>query len=439
MQEGPGPCEQALILPEVEHCSYKPIWEEITRRSPIAVCIVGLDGSWMFPHHKIAEWLGYTEQELNHLTFQDVTHPDDLEVDLEFVQEILNGKREWYQMEKRYIAKNGETIWVSLTVSPIAPEGKVLAFVSQIENISDRKRIEEELRRQSERLTVALRSAAIGCWEWDIQQNTLIWDERMYELYGIESARRHYEPYDLWANGVHPDDRMVTEALLEQAVLGQAEFDTEFRVIHPNGRTHYIKANGSVMRDADGTPQRMVGVNFDISDRKLYQYQLEELTLTDALTGLGNRRKMETELEWNWRILNRSGSPFCLIMIDFDDFKAINSAYLHSGGDAVLKDAARKLESCIRVEDSCFRATNGDEFAVIMPSTNEVDSAVARIEKALRSHVYHKGQRIEYSCTVDGAICDQTVQSLHDLSELADSKMMQKKHRKVKTDSPKVL
>jgi len=255
----------------------------------------------------------------------------------------------------------------------------------------------------------------------------------MYELYGIESARRYYEPYDLWVNGVHPDDRMVTEALLEQAVLGRAEFDTEFRVIHPNGRTHHIKANGSVMRDADGTPQRMVGVNFDISDRKLYQYQLEELTLTDSLTGLGNRRYFEKELNRHWTILQRYGNPFALIMMDYNNFRDINRQFGHLIGDLVLKDGAAKLRASVRSECAVSR-TGGDEAAVIMPCSPdtkkaiaEMNTAIARISSNLNTTVECQGQIIPYSCSVGGFVCDRSFQSVEDLYRAADSDMMERK------------
>jgi len=301
-----------------------------------------------------------------------------------------------------------------------------------LEPVNDLKQAEEEIRRLTERLTVALKSAAIGCWEWDIQRNTLIWDERMYELYGVESARRHYEPYDIWINGVHPDDRRVTEALLEQAVLGQAEFDTEFRVIHPDGRTHYVKASGSVLRDADGTPQRMIGVNFDISDRKLYEYQLEELSLTDPLTGLGNRRYFEKELDRHWTILQRYGIPFALIMLDYNDFRSINE-HGHAVGDRVLQDGAAKLRASVRAECAVSR-TGGDEAAVIMPCSPDIEKAIAetntviaRISEALNTSVVCQGQEIHYSVSVGGAVCSGDVLSVEDLYRAADSDMMERK------------
>ncbi len=140
-------------------------------------------------------------------------------------------------------------------------------------DISDRKQSEAELERVSERLALSLKSGAIGCWDWDINQNIIFWDDRMYELYGVK-RQSDSVIYDVWANGVHPDDRNYTETILHKAVLGQAEYDVEFRVIHPDQSIHFIKAYGVVVRDANGNPQSMIGINFDISDRKKAELDL---------------------------------------------------------------------------------------------------------------------------------------------------------------------
>ncbi|QLE41327.1 GAF domain-containing protein [Nostoc sp. C052] len=134
---------------------------------------------------------------------------------------------------------------------------------------------EAQLQRISERLVLSLKSAAIGCWEWDIEENTILWDERMYALYGVTKTSDSYLNYDIWANGLHPDDRNPTEILLQQAVLGKAEYDTEFRVVHSDDSIHFIKAYGMVVRDAQGNPQKMIGVHFDISDRKRAELALQ--------------------------------------------------------------------------------------------------------------------------------------------------------------------
>jgi signal transduction histidine kinase/DNA-binding response OmpR family regulator len=132
---------------------------------------------------------------------------------------------------------------------------------------------EAELKKLSERLTLALKSGAIGCWEWEIVENTMHWDARMYELYAVTESPDLYL-YDVWANALHPDDRVAAELLVEQTILGKEKYETEYRIIHPDQSIHFIRSYGTILRDAEGVAQRMIGVNFNISDRKEVEEQL---------------------------------------------------------------------------------------------------------------------------------------------------------------------
>ncbi|NUN66015.1 PAS domain S-box protein [Pseudanabaena biceps] len=135
-------------------------------------------------------------------------------------------------------------------------------------DVSDRKQAEYQLQKSSDRLALALKSGAIGCWELDIPQNIIDCDERMYEMYGISKETDSHQLFEILVNKIHHEDRNATLTLLQQASLGRAEYDCEFRVIHPDHSIHFIKANGKVVRNAQGNIQSMIGINFDITERK---------------------------------------------------------------------------------------------------------------------------------------------------------------------------
>jgi PAS domain S-box-containing protein len=120
----------------------------------------------------------------------------------------------------------------------------------------------------NERFSLAASAANLGVWDWDIQKNELIWDERMYSLYGIQKGDLA-AAYESWLKGVHPDDRARSENISRLAQRGELEYDTEFRVLWPDGSVHYLKAHGQITRDSDGRPLRMTGINFDITHQKL--------------------------------------------------------------------------------------------------------------------------------------------------------------------------
>jgi PAS domain S-box-containing protein len=121
--------------------------------APIGMALVGLNGSWIRVNASLCELLGYQETDLCNLTFQDITHPEDLQSDLSYVAEVLSGKRRTYSMEKRYIHKQGYVIWALLNVSLVRNDaGDPLYFISQIKNITQSKQHEETIRYQNERL-----------------------------------------------------------------------------------------------------------------------------------------------------------------------------------------------------------------------------------------------------------------------------------------------
>ena len=131
----------------------------------------------------------------------------------------------------------------------------------------EHKLLDYALRRSQERLTLATESARIGIWDWDLATNTLIWDARMYELYGIRE-QDFSGAYDAWLAGLHPEDRARGNAAITAAIDGAEHFNIEFRVLWPNGEVHDIEARALVQAGPDGRATRMTGINWDITERK---------------------------------------------------------------------------------------------------------------------------------------------------------------------------
>lgn len=121
--------------------------------APVGVAHVGLDGRWLWVNDRLCSLLGYPEQELCRLSFQDITHPDDLGRDLEHVARLVQGLDSRYSMEKRYITKDGATIWARLSVALLREEGGApLHFVAVIDDISEEKHLAERLRHKTAEL-----------------------------------------------------------------------------------------------------------------------------------------------------------------------------------------------------------------------------------------------------------------------------------------------
>ena len=132
-----------------------------------------------------------------------------------------------------------------------------------------------ELERMNERFSLAANAARLGVWDWDIRKNELAWDDRMYELYGVKREDCAGAGEAL-LKGVHPDDRAFSDEISIQVRRGEREYETEFRVVWPDGSIHHLKSYGRLVRDADGKPLRMTGVNYDITESKRAQESLKD-------------------------------------------------------------------------------------------------------------------------------------------------------------------
>lgn len=220
--------------------------------------------------------LGYTEFELKQMTFKDISHPDDLLKDLPNIKKLMQREISVYKTEKRYIRKDGKTIWGSLTVTATYDrDGNFIYNLGIIEDITSRKNAEEQLMLLNERISTATRASQVGIWDWDIVKNIISWDDQMYLLYGLN--KNDFEgAYEAWINGLHHGDREFSQNETELALQGKKEYDTEFRVIWPDSSIHYIKARGEVFRDKNGIPVRMVGINFDITEQKKKDQRIRE-------------------------------------------------------------------------------------------------------------------------------------------------------------------
>jgi len=113
----------------------------------VGIAHVATDGRWLRVNRKLCDIVGYTREELLQRTFQDITHPEDLQADLEYVRQSLAGELESYSMEKRYIHKSGSLVWIYLTVALVrGPRNEPRYFISIVEDITGRKHLEEQLR-----------------------------------------------------------------------------------------------------------------------------------------------------------------------------------------------------------------------------------------------------------------------------------------------------
>ncbi|HOX51679.1 MAG TPA: ATP-binding protein, partial [Fibrobacteria bacterium] len=150
-------------------------------------------------------------------------------------------------------------------------------------------------------------TGGVGIWDYDISTGRLVWDDQMFKLYGI-APDSFVAAYDTWRNGVHPDDRERADAEIQMAIRGEKEFDTEFRVVWPDGSVHHIRAISFLDRDGNGAPLRLVGTNWDITREKESEEALRQSEKKiSQLLQTTDQGIYGIDAEGNCTFVNRSG------------------------------------------------------------------------------------------------------------------------------------
>ena len=170
--------------------------------------------------------------------------------------------------EGKLIDNEGKLHWLLVSKVPLRDlHGKITGLVGVTHDITSRKKAEDDLKQISTRLSLAARAGGVGVWDLDLVNDFLLWDDQMFVLYGVE---RKYDGQakDTRLAGIHPDDALLVEKQIQLAINGEKEFDTEFRVVWPDGSIHNIRALATVQRDNAGLPLHIIGTNWDITEQK---------------------------------------------------------------------------------------------------------------------------------------------------------------------------
>lgn len=233
----------------------------------VGMAHVAPSGRWLRVNNRLCEITGYRQQELLELSFQDITHEDDLREAQDIFRRLLRGETRSYAHQKRCVRKDGSEIWVASTVSLASKaDGSPDYVIAVIADISRQKCAEAALAASEARLRLALDAAQMGVFEMNLTAGTAAVDATEARLLGLPAGTSHI-PIGLYHSRLHPEDRERKLAIIAEAEACGAPYQAEFRVRLPDGGERWIACHAQVEVGSD-RGKRLVGVNFDITERK---------------------------------------------------------------------------------------------------------------------------------------------------------------------------
>ncbi|MBK7632031.1 MAG: PAS domain S-box protein [Ignavibacteriales bacterium] len=260
--------EEALIISENKLSS-------IFKAAPVGI---GVTSSRVLleVNDTMCKMLGYKGEELIGKNAR-ILYPSDEEFE-------LVGREKYKQIEQfgtgtvetKWVCKDGRIIDVLLSSTPLNLKEISRGVTFTVLDITGRKKFEDALRKSQERYALAQRSANIGSWEWNILTGEVSWSETIEPMFGFGKGE-FKGTYEAYLKCIHPEDVGFMVEHLNAAIYRSEEYSNlEMRIIWPNGTIKWMLANGSVFRDIDGKPNRMIGIVQDITERKIAEEKLRQ-------------------------------------------------------------------------------------------------------------------------------------------------------------------
>jgi diguanylate cyclase (GGDEF)-like protein/PAS domain S-box-containing protein len=267
------------------------------------------------------------------------------------------------------------------------------------------KQSEAALRESEERYALAARGANDGLWDWNLTTGTVYFSPRWKLMLGSDEEEVGGSP-DEWFTRIHPDEATRVRGDVDAHLTGRTkQFESEHRLMHRDGTYRWMLVRGVAIRDASGRPSRFAGSLTDITEGKV----------SDALTGLPNRILFLDRLGRALERRKRHGALYAVLFIDLDRFKLVNDSLGHVVGDQLLIAIARRLQHCLRGNDSCARfdtdhtiaRLGGDEFTILLDDIRQVGDAMRvadRVQKTLALPFNLEGHEVFTSASLGIAV-----------------------------------
>ena len=323
---------------------------------------VSLDGRFLRVNRSLCAILGYSDKELLERTVKELSHPEDRDKSDAERARVRSGELESTRLQKRYLRKDGATVWVDLSVALVRDaEGKPLYEIAVFDDDTERKKAESALRESVDKLRLFADNVPSMTVSYDENLRCLFANRRYADFFGISPANiigKHLREI------VGEQDYREIEVHFAQVLQGHPVTYQRTRRL-PDGEPRYIEVKLLPHVGDRGKVLGCFAVTTDITEHKLTEERIQRVAHHDGLTGLPNQLLFNDRLSQAISLAKRDSRQFALLYLDLDKFKPVNDALGHSAGDELLKAVATRIRQLVRESDTVARV-GGDEFTVIL-------------------------------------------------------------------------
>ena len=395
--------------------------KEILNQNSIGIGYIAMDGEILFVNDYVLNLLGYTLDEFLGKNVLDITHEEDR--DKTFVKKDITKINSEVNVEKRYLHKDGSSIWVHLSMSVSkGKDGKPQYIIGFVKDIRLRKNNEKRLKLASEVFDNTNEGIVIIDKKLKIQAvNGAFCDILGYKKEEVIAKS------SLFLQSFHHDGYFYKKMWL--SIKKDGYWKGEMWSVRKNGERFPQWLNISTIKDDNHKIINYIGVFSDISTIKQSEAELEFLAHHDPLTKLPNRLLLTSQLSQAIKRAKREDSKIAVLFLDLDRFKEINDTFGHSYGDEVLITVTTRFKIAMREKDTIARI-GGDEFIILIEEiedASDIDQVISKVLNVFKEEVVIYQHSFKLSASIGVAIYPDDGRNIEDLIKNADTAMYQAK------------